>query len=215
MSQQQAAPLHAPTPDRSLSQLGLWSMIIGILSLCIGPLGLIALVMGIVGITRTSKPGGQTGMGFAIAGTALGGIGLFFGTCFQAGMLLPALGKARQTAMEIKSRTQLEEIGQAMSAYAARYDGRYPPAPEFERLLIAEGLIEPDRFESPRENGDGVSYIFLGAQEDAPDAREIIAYEDPAHSEDSVLVLFADGHTEIIHHAIFARMLEEQGEVGP
>lgn len=191
-----------------LSQISLWSMILGILFLCLGPLGLVPLVMGIVGIVKTSG-GKMRGMGFAIAGTALGSVAVL-GSCLSVGILLPAFGKARQTAMMLKSQTQLRSIGQGMTIYATNNNDQFPPVDLTFDILLDQGLIESELLVSPLEDGDGVSYILVGVEELSFNATEIIAYEDPKHWDAGVSVLFADMRVEMVPHLDFQAMLAEQ-----
>ncbi|MFK7883296.1 MAG: DUF4190 domain-containing protein [Phycisphaerales bacterium] len=191
-----------------LSKVALWSMIIGIVSLCLSPLGLVALIMGIVGITKTSGEK-MRGLGFAIAGTSLGVIGLV-GGCLWIGILLPAVGAARQTAMQLMSSTQLRSIGQGMHVYAAQNNDLFPPVDQTFDILLEQGLIDTEILISPLEDGDGVSYILTGVPVLTFDAREIMAYEDPKHMANGVNVLFGDLHIELVSHEVFEQMLAEQ-----
>lgn len=187
-------------------------MIVGIVSLCLAPLGLVALIMGIVGITKTSGEK-MRGLGFAIAGTSLGVIGLI-GGCLLIGILLPAVGAARQTArqtaMQLKSQTQLRSIGLGMHVYATQNNDLFPPVDQTFDILLEQGLLETEILISPLEDGDGVSYILTGVPELTFDAREIMAYEDPKHLANGVNVLFGDSHVEMVSHEVFEQMLAEQ-----
>ncbi|MEM9253502.1 MAG: prepilin-type N-terminal cleavage/methylation domain-containing protein [Planctomycetota bacterium] len=48
------------------------------------------------------------------------------------GILLPALGAARHTARVVQCGTQQQQIGRALSAYQADYDGHYPLLESFD-----------------------------------------------------------------------------------
>jgi len=197
----------------SLSRVALWSMILGIPGLCVPLLGIAALIMGIVGMTQTGE-GKRRGMGFAITGTVLGVLG-FLSTSLIVliligGIFLPAVGAARQTAMELQSMTQLRSIGHGMSIYADNNDYQFPPTDQTFDILLDQGLIEDELLVSPLEDGDGVSYILTGVRELSFDSTEIIAYEDPKHMDRRVNVLFADMHVEFVDHTVFEAMLAEQ-----
>ncbi|MCA9302583.1 MAG: DUF4190 domain-containing protein [Phycisphaerales bacterium] len=194
---------------RPTSGLAVTSMVLGILCLCFGPLALVPLILGIIGILTTGANGQKKGQGFAIAGTSLGAVGVL-GSCLSVGILLPALGKARQQAQLLMSQTQVQSIVQACIVYADNHDGSFPPVEGWEQALVDSGLIGQEILVSPREDGDGVSYIYLGGPHDY-DASRIIVYEDPKHGEYiGVVVGFADGHTETISPRIFEEMLAEQ-----
>jgi len=194
--------------QRPLSQIALWSMILGILFLCLGPLALIPMTMGIIGISITGSQGRKSGMGFAIAGTSLGAVGSL-GMCLSAGILLPALGQARQRAQELVSQTYVRSQLQAAVSYANENGDMFPPVNQWPDAVIDLGLIDSTMLVSPVEDGDGISYIYLGG-EFTFDALQIVIYEDPKHYEEGVIVGFADAHVEMIPHAEFEAMLEEQ-----
>lgn len=199
-----------PGPDiRPTSGLAVTSMVLGILFLCLGPLALLPLILGIIGITTTGANGQKKGQGFAIAGTALGGVGLM-GTCLSIGILLPAIGAARQQAALIVSETQMRSIIQGCIMYADDHNGQFPPTASWEQDLVNMGLVDAAMFVSPGEDGDGVSYFYLGG-ENTFDATQIVLYEDPDHFPRSgVIVGFADNHVEEIPFDIFEQMLADQ-----
>jgi hypothetical protein len=181
MSQYPTSADRFPPTERPLSGMALWSMILGIISLCLGPLGLVALVLGIIAITRTSKPDGPRGLGFAIAGTVIGAVGLL-STCLTIGILLPAIGKARQTAQMLLSQAQMRQIAVGVENYQ-RDNGRALPADGWHPVLSDYLIGEPDDpiFTSPLSDGDAVEYVFVPG-DFAFDDRLIMFYEDPDHS---------------------------------
>ncbi|MCC5823957.1 MAG: DUF4190 domain-containing protein [Phycisphaerales bacterium] len=220
-------PMHPPPPpppggphgpgggghdqSRPLSQLALWSMIVGILSLCIGPIGVAAVVMGIIAITRTSKPDGPSGLGFAIAGTTLGAIGIM-STCLQIGILLPAIGKARMTAAELNAQTKLREIGVGLQQYAARNDDQFPPEADWQQLLLNEAFVQYGGFDPARH---GSTFVYIGAGPADGDPNRIIVYEDAPQAPGNRSVLYADGHVERLEPEELRRRLEAQAAGSP
>ncbi|MBO6513708.1 MAG: DUF4190 domain-containing protein [Phycisphaerales bacterium] len=216
MSEDHAAttPTHtqhnAIPQERPLSQLALWSMILGILTLCFGPFALIPLIMGIVGIITTGADKSKRGLGFAIAGTVLGVVGLL-GTIILLliGTMVPALGAARERAQQLKSSTQVRSQLQAAIIYANNNDDQFPPVDQWPDLMYDQGLLEPEILVSPLEDGDGISYIYLGGW-NSFNAQEIVIYEDPKHHQDFVIVGFADGHVEEVPHDRFEELLFNQ-----
>lgn len=218
MSQQPAPPSPMSPPpferpaERSLSQLALWSMILGIVGLCFGPLALAALIMGIIGITKTGPTDPQHGRGFAIAGTVLGTVG-FFGTCLMLGILLPAIGKARQTAMTLMSEAQLRQIQSGMIDYRNQ-NGTLPPADEW-RAALSDYLVMSDEpvFVSPLSDGDAVEYVFVPGDDYAFNGRLIMFYEDPDHITNNgmVIVGYDDGRVARIDVQTLAAELAARG----
>lgn len=76
----------------------------------------------------------------------------FLITCVGlAAILLPAIGKARETAISMKSALQLQQIEYARDIYANQYRDRSEPRPAFTlQLLINENYITSDLAQSPR-----------------------------------------------------------------
>ncbi|RMH26471.1 MAG: hypothetical protein D6692_09235 [Planctomycetota bacterium] len=97
-----------------------------------------------------------------------------------------------------------------MVVYARSHNGQYPPSDQAFEILIDQGLIEPALLVSPLEDGDGISYILTGVPEIEYRADLILAYEDPKHMADGVLVLFDDNHMQKLSHAEFEAMLAKQ-----
>lgn len=195
--------------DRRYSKLAIISLVLGILFLCLGPLAIIPLVLGIIAIVATSGNEKKRGLGLAIAGTSLGALGLFVGTFLMLGIMLPALGAAQTKAQEIVSQTNIRTIAQGAVVYADGHGDMFPTTDQWSVVLIDAGLIQSHLLESPAEDGDGISYIYLGG-ESTRDAMQILIYEDPKHFVLGVLVGFADGHVEMVDHGTFERMLAEQ-----
>ena len=110
-------------------------MVLGVIGLLFFPIGLIALIVGIVALGQTGSPGNK-GRGFAIAGTAMGGASLVIGPIIVLliAILLPALGAARNTAQRMQNSTQLRGIHQGLVTYANSNKNNFPG-------LAADGQI--------------------------------------------------------------------------
>lgn len=212
MSQYDTTPRPINPGERPLSGMALWSMILGIISVCLGPFGLIALVLGIIGITKTSKPDGPRGLGFAIAGTALGALGVL-GTCLSVGILLPAIGKARQTASMILSQSQMRQIQVGVQSYYSD-TGETLPKDGWKPILSDFLVGTPDDpiFTSPLSDGDGVEYVFVPGPF-AFDDSLVMFYEDPDHaiSPGTVLVIYDGGNATMISLADLEAELTARG----
>jgi type II secretory pathway pseudopilin PulG len=77
---------------------------------------------------------------------------VFLITCVGlAAILLPAIGKARETAMSMMSSLQLQQIEYARDVYANQYRNSNEPHPAFTlQMLINENYITSDLAQSPR-----------------------------------------------------------------
>jgi hypothetical protein len=111
---------------RSESQgLAVASLVLGILGvLCLGPItGIPALILGIFVLSRSrGQPGRDDGTGFAVAGIALG-VASFIFILIMAGMLLPAVAKAKDKARSIHCLNNLKQIGLATAIYSNDHAG--------------------------------------------------------------------------------------------
>jgi len=116
-----------PTSQRS-SQLAIWALVLGVPGLCFAPMGIAALILGIIALTQIADPRrALTGRGMAVAGTVMGGLGTtFIPILLMIGILLPALGAARRTARKMQGTTQIRGITQAMATSASGNGNYYP-----------------------------------------------------------------------------------------
>ena len=197
--------------------LALASLICGCL-LCIpfAP-GLAATITGWLGMRRAKDPA-VTGRGFAIAGLVLGILNLlgwtaYFGLIFA--VMVPSLGRSRETANRVKCASNLRQLGLAMQLYANENREAYPDT--LEHLLHSQD-ITAHVYVCPSSNdtvaaganaqaivndmagGGHVSYVYAGkglTSQSPADA--ILAYEPMTnHSGDGTNILFGDGHVEFV-----------------
>ena len=206
-----ANPPVAPTQTNGFA---IASLIVGIVSFCIPVLGsLAAIVLGIVGLTRTKDP--RVGCkGMAITGIVLGGLSIVITPCFIS-IMLPSLNRARETANRVKCASNMKQIGQALAIYASNNKGAYPP--DLVTLLnntpslSLEVMTCPSSMDTPAPNagalnaGGHLSYIYLplpSLRSVASPTGTVVLYEPMTnHSNDGTNMLFADGHVEFVPKA--------------
>lgn len=191
----QFSPQARPQPAGGVSGLAVAALACGLIGLAVPGLGLVGVVLGVVALLRASTSGLDKGL--AIGGVASGALGLLT-TVMCIGLLLPAIGKARQTARELKSGTQVVHIGVALRMYAADNDNWMPETPDGLDRLVAAGTIGPETLVSPHaQGGGGPSYIYLppGVPLDKASnvSQVIVVYENPAIVPRVVNVLMLDG----------------------
>ncbi len=182
-----AFPQGDHTADASRTEVGkglaITSVICGAIGVLISPLGLVALILGIIAIVKISKPGHRGPRGLAITGTVLGGIGLLLGCLLMPAILLPALGKARQSARQLKSGTQMKAIVTSMHAYAATNKDWFPPKGSDWRTLITQnGAVTQGMLESPfaEEGQESYFYVAPGRLSEVRDPQNtIVLVENP------------------------------------
>ncbi len=120
-----------------VSTLAITSLVLGILSFCTFFLTApIAVILGIVSLIMISRSGGRlTGRGFAIAGIAVPVVALPF-AAIMMGIMIPAFVKFNVLVKRETCAANMAAVGQAMSAYANDYDGKFPTSSEWCDLLI-------------------------------------------------------------------------------
>jgi len=189
-------------PRAVSSGLAVAALVCACLGLCLPVVGLVGLILGIVAVSKaSSSPQTHGGMGMGIAGIVVGALSLLTSIAvlfMSAGILLPALGKARDSARQVKSSTQLRQIDLALANYANDNNGWFPPAGADWQSLIA--VPSPGVFVSPRDEHATAadSYIYipgfnLGKINNPGDA--VIVYENPKYvTHGTISVGYADGH---------------------
>ncbi len=172
------------------------AMVFGILSfLCVPLCGIVALVLGIVALSKINKSNGMLlGRGKAISGIIFG-IWSFLRfpiLAILAAMLLPALSAAREKAREISCCNNLKQIGLAVAMWADDNDDRMPNADD-----VPDKLVEYIGNEQAMHCPNGGDYVFFvnGKKMNSikNPSRTIIAV-CPNHHRDGTMAAFSDGH---------------------
>lgn len=211
------------------------SLILGIMGVaaCTGPLtGIPAIICGHMARGRIARePQRYTGAGLALAGLIMGYVSLLFAIAWLAilaGMLLPALSAARESARTVSCASNLKQISLGVMMYAADHEDTLPPdlATIWESGYVADGkvFVCPSSFSQPAagaatlRTGQGCDYDYfgglLGKLEDVSDpARTILAADRPGNQRRGFNVLFADGHVETVREPVetLYRLAEQRG----
>jgi len=135
-------------------------------------------------------------------------LGAVAGVGVGAGVLMPALARARQQARYTVSMTNLKQLGLAVVMYADDHDGKLPDSFEqakeyYKDTKILESPHKPKGFAGP-------SYIYVSghSMKAQSPARQIVAYENPEYCQDDITTLFLDGHVERMQKDRFLETLE-------
>jgi hypothetical protein len=151
------------------------SLVLGIVGLLISPLALIGLILGIIAVSKSRE--GRRGM--AIAGLTLSAVGLAVG-CLSIGILLPALGKARQAARQIRSSTQMRGIAQGLIVYANNNRDQFPePGADWEARLVNAGLISRELLTAPQAQPGDISYFYVPGGTSTLNHTRVLLIENP------------------------------------
>lgn len=117
----------APVAPKT-SGMAVTSLVVGILGACTFGIGsIIGLILGLVSLNKIKKSNGQLGgKGLAIAGVCVS-VAVIPITAILAGLLLPALGKAKGKAQTINCVNNLKQIALAARIYANDHNDTFPP----------------------------------------------------------------------------------------
>ncbi|HTA28878.1 MAG TPA: DUF4190 domain-containing protein [Candidatus Cybelea sp.] len=154
-----------PAGPGKMSALAVTSLVLGVLGFfTCGLTALFGLVLGIVGLSKIKKSNGQlSGSGLAISGICVSAVFLFM-IPVMAGMLLPALAKAKEKAMTINCKNNLRQIALAARMYANDNNDQLPPSATWSDSLVKYvGSTKP--FRCPLDPGHRCSYAFNAALE--------------------------------------------------
>jgi prepilin-type processing-associated H-X9-DG protein len=145
-------------------------------------------------------------------------LGALAGGAFGAGIMMPALARAREQARQAVSMSNLRQLGLAIIMYADDHDGKLPDNLEqakdyYKDSKVLESPLKPKDF-------DGPSYIYIPGHKvsdqspprhktrDQSPATKIVIYENPAYLKDEVNVVFLDGHVEKMQKESFLNALK-------
>ena len=176
------------------SGLAITSLVLGIMSFvgCSIITGIPAIITGHIALNRTRKSPQQFGGGgLAVSGLALGYASLVFLPIIAilAGLLLPALAKAKAKAQQITCVSNMKQIGLAARMWSNDNGGKFPP--DFQSM--SNGLATPKILVCP---GDGsrtkamdwstfspanVSYEYLEPGIAEKGAEQTVVFQCPIH----------------------------------
>ena len=186
-----AMPPAVPTSGSPSAGLAITSMVLGILSFvgCSIFTGIPAIITGHIAHGRARKrPEQYAGGGFAIAGFVMGYVSLVF-IPILAGMMLPALAKAKEKAQRINCVSNLKQIGLAARMWSNDHNGKFPP----DFVSMSNELVTPKILVCPGDSAksrmldwsefraDNVSYEYLQPGIDERSAPQTVVFQCPIH----------------------------------
>lgn len=231
-------PVAAPPPVQAMpasyaaapatSSLAVASLVLGVLALTCGLTCIPAIICGHLARARIAAARGALGgAGMALAGLILGYV--FLVVCavailaIVAGMLLPALGGARDKARQLNCAGNLKQIGLACKMYAADYSEEFPP--NFKTLVTAKYLDAYKIYVCPStshtagsspgdvENPAHCDYLYFGGghTERDIDQKAVLACDRPGNHRRLFNVVFGDGHSESLRGDSLEAALRTRG----
>ena len=200
-------PYPAPQAGGASNGLGIAALILAVVGLCVPFLGLVGLVLGIVAISKARNEG----RGLAIAAIAVGAVS-FLMSFLLIGLLLPALGRARQSAMELQSSASMSMITRSM--IVEQFDGLTDGAPDYN--LETQLQVTPDMWGTDLKipPGVGTAYLLIAPRDpklfQSLDSSLAVLVENPkAFDRKTLGVSYADGVTQRVPRAEAIALLEQ------
>jgi len=206
----------APSVKKT-SGLAIASLVLGIVGPCTVGLGsIIGLILGIVGLVKIGKSAGaKGGRGLAIAGIVVSAAGLLV-LPLLAGILLPAVFGALDTAKSAQSANNVHQLCTAAHKYAASHHQQLPPADSWPQVFKEEAGLSADVMTDPGDQQGGRAYAMNAALDGkgvAQNGRTVLFFEcrpgappaggpdllpdKPRHARRYVFG-FLDGHVESV-----------------
>ncbi len=177
-----------PSPS---SALAIASLVLGLLSFvgCSIFTGIPAIITGHIAHSRARRsPQPSGGGGLAIAGFLMGYLSLAM-LPILAGLLLPALAKAKEKAQQINCVNNLKQVSLAAHRWANDHDGKFPPnftAMSNElgtpKILVCPSDRSKTRAMSWSAFGPGnLTYQYLEPGMDEKSAAQTVVFQCPIH----------------------------------
>ena len=218
---------HAAPRTSGLAVAGLCTGIASIVFGCVVPfvLGITAIILSAVALGQIKKDEQLRGRGMAIGGLVTGIIGTVVIVPLLISILLPSLGRARETANRVKCASNMRQIGLAAVLYANDAEGGAFP-PDLETLLATQDvtsavMVCPSSDETPSTDGlldagDTLSYVWVGDGIDYTAGSDVPLLFEPVgnHGGDGGNVLFADGHVSFELPATIKALLADPAVAG-
>ncbi len=201
-------------PEGKTSGLAIASLVLGILGLLTcGVTALVGLILGIVGLVSIKGSEGRLkGAGLATGGIVVSAVFLLAVPfmSIMAGMLLPALGRARDEARKVRCSSNLRQIGTAANIWLTKFGDNEKWPPSLKALYDDGIIVDPRAFLCPGKGQEPASAAgefetdyecILGragytlteavAGSDVP-----LAWDKPDNHSDGFNVVYFDSHVE-------------------
>ena len=196
-------PAACPAPQHKTASLAIASLVLGILSLCVGicVTGIPAIIFGIIALVRIGKTPGLGGQGLAITGLITGGIGTVMAPIVLA-IMLPAFVGARDKAREVACASKVKMLCVASITFAQEHNDTLPKTLDDLKSQLGGDTKAFDRsIRCPSATGaPEPSYRIEHAGEkvnDLPAATTIIITEKQCPHRNKQSVGYLDGHVEV------------------
>lgn len=211
-------PPPAPPPGPLKTGMAVTALVLGVVGLVSCPiLGIVAIVLGIVALSRSSaEPQRYGGRGMAIGGIVCGGASFFTGMLLLS-ILLPSLSRARELSKRLVCAANLKGIGTTVILYANEEPSSFGP-PSL-NLLVNQGDITREQLICPANEAGTANYVYIPqtVKFDDPQAdHTVLAYEPKSnHEDEGGNILFADGHVTFVKVPEYDHLVAGAGSGNP
>lgn len=173
--------------------------------------GIIGIILGIVALVKR-----KAGQGMAIAGIAVGALGILIAQSIGVTILVPVIMAGIGESQRTVCQSNVNVIGRSIDRYRQDHDGKYP-ADLAE--LVSEGLLAEGAFRCPgasegtarslplKDGGKiNSNYFYLPPPADA-DPETMVLCDYRGNHTDGRTVLYVDGNVEFVEEGVFLRQL--------
>ena len=145
----------------STSGMAVAALILGLIG-CIPPLGIVALILGLIAIGRIDNPANNlTGKGLAIAGAIIGGFSTLLLSVLVIGIIPGSRPVGQKTSLRLQYSSRIGGIGSAMIQYSQGNQNQYPGLGMDDdstiegryQILLDSQFLSPEYLISPFEEG--------------------------------------------------------------
>lgn len=169
----------SPTGPVKTSGLAVAALVCGLFGFLILP-ALAGLVLAVVALLKISQSQGRLrGQGLAIAGICLSGFMLL--AVIPAGLLLPALARAKSKAQTINCVSNMKQVALAIRIYSNDHTNTFPPAATWcDAIQFELGSPKPFRCNadtSSQRCSYGFNAKLDGLKEDKIDPQTVMIFE--------------------------------------
>lgn len=154
-----APPVPPSATGPKTSGMAIASLVLGLVGFC-GVTAIMGLILGLMSLLRIGKSNGQLkGRGLAISGMIVSSLMLLVFLGAAAGVLIPALAKAKYQRQNSDCIGNVKKITLAIRLYADEHEGKCPPAPKW-CDDITPNLDGRQILECPQRHGSQGAYGF-------------------------------------------------------
>lgn len=215
----------APVPQKT-SGMAITSLVMGILGTCTLGIGsIIGVILGVISLNKISKSNGQLGgKGLAIAGICVS-VGVIPIIAILAGLLLPALARAKGKAQAINCVSNLKQIGLSALIYAGDHNDALPLAANWcdtlQPVLGSAKVLHCNADSSGQRSSYGYNIRLSGKKDGEVNPRTVMFFEIdggwnvsggpellqklPRHRQ-TVNIAFADGSVQQVRVADLSQL---------